>query len=83
MAKPRKYRFDAKAKPVTAIALRDIVDQHYDDEKEDDVFLAGDVIPNMAADQFYGWQKAGLVREATDEEARKAAAPAKEATKAA
>lgn len=78
MTRLRKYRFDKNAKPVTAVALRDITDQHYDDAREDDVFLKGDLIPDMPADQFHSWQKAGLIREATEADTKKTA-PAKAA----
>jgi hypothetical protein len=80
-----QYRFSDKNKPVTVVALVDITDQHLTDEdREDDVFLAGEVIPSIPHDLFYSWQKAGLVREATPEEAKAAKADAaRETAKAA
>jgi hypothetical protein len=81
MAKRRNYRFDPGNKPVNAIALRDTVDQFYDDEIEDQLILKGDFLADMPHDKFYGWQKAGLVREATADEAKAAKAAAKEPAK--
>lgn len=65
------YRFREDNKPVNAIALREILDTHdEDDDRDDDIHLVGDLIADMPHDQFYGWEKAGLVRLATPAEVK-------------
>jgi ribosomal protein L21E len=79
------YRFRKDNKPVNAIALQEILDTHdEDDARDDDIYLEGDLIADMPHDQFYGWEKAGLVRAATPDEVKAAKAEAaKETAKAA
>lgn len=65
---------DKTKKSVNAVALRDIIDTQYD--RDDDLYEKGEVIRDMPADQFKGWEEAGLVRAATDADLK---APAKDA----